>query len=468
MRDERFEHLMGRLLDEEATPDELRELVALAEQSPDLQAELQHQLETAEMLAQAEDDLRDGSLFVSTIQSRIGDDPFVSQVGSAIVGPPGPARTGSLGRPTLWAASLAAMIAIVVFASMFFREPVGEKAIATIADLNGAVQWTSGNGRVELDVEVGQSLAGGTIESLAADAWVTVTFHDGSTVTISGVSALAISEIDQKELHLRAGTLSATVSPQPAGKPLLIHTPTAELTVLGTQFNVDADAAATVLTVNRGKVRATRLADGSVADVPADHKIVAAASRLGAFHASPRPQSVSVWKSSLPKGIAYGTWTPQAQQLKAAPMLWRGCERNQHDPILLYVASLSVSRGDQPPVELRPGATFRVHGRLTASAEVLFGLTMLQPKGGFAGKHIARRRPDIAENGAFFVEIDLDEFKPEHAQYAQSPAGLVLYDWWSLTVKEDAGLMIERVELIQDASASPPDKPHAPDHSEPT
>ena len=51
---------------------------------------------------------------------------------------------------------------------------------------------------------------------------------------------------------------------------MVIHTPTAKLEVLGTQLNVDSDSTSTVVNVNEGRVRVTRLVDGSVVDVPAD------------------------------------------------------------------------------------------------------------------------------------------------------------------------------------------------------
>jgi hypothetical protein len=40
--------------------------------------------------------------------------------------------------------------------------------------------------------------------------------------------------------------------------------------VLGTQFNLDAEASATTLAVNKGLVRLTRLTDGKVVEVPAN------------------------------------------------------------------------------------------------------------------------------------------------------------------------------------------------------
>ena len=75
MDDERFDELMSRLLDEELTPEEMSQLVRLVQDHPDRQGALQSQLETAEMLAQSEDELRKSSLFLSTLESRLGDLP---------------------------------------------------------------------------------------------------------------------------------------------------------------------------------------------------------------------------------------------------------------------------------------------------------------------------------------------------------------------------------------------------------
>ena len=82
--DKRFEELISQLLDQELTPDELSQLVELVKDNPDRQQELQDQLETAELLAQSEDDLRSSSLFIAAVQSQMGDDPFVTSVRSAI------------------------------------------------------------------------------------------------------------------------------------------------------------------------------------------------------------------------------------------------------------------------------------------------------------------------------------------------------------------------------------------------
>jgi hypothetical protein len=367
-----------------------------------------------------------------------------------------------------WPLAVATVAVVMMMSSFFYFRTGGRTAIMEITGLNGATQWTGDGGQIDLDLETGQTLRGGTLESLSTNSWVELRFLDGSTVTISGPSVLTIAEGKQKELHLRRGSLSANIKPQQAGMPLLIHTPTAKLEVLGTQFNVDAKASTTLLTVNEGTVRVTRLADGRVKDVPADHQLTAAAS-LAEFDVSPRPGSVDRWKSNLPEDVNYGSWIPKTTSLRATPLLWRGCEETNQKPILLYVAAVLVSRGGNPPVALTSGAKFRIRGRMESPQSLLIGLTTQHPKGGFAGKYeVWLSGDDFRQDDDFFdVELPVEDFVPQkpelqvddrwpgsHAPVAVSPIGLEVFDWWCLTINVDSGLTIRSVELIP-ADASP-------------
>jgi len=359
----------------------------------------------------------------------------------------------------LWAAVAAAAVLLIAGAYLF--RPSAQPPIATITEVNGALQWTGDGGRVAGDLEAGSSLRGGTLELLSADSWAVLTFRDGSTVTVSGQSTLTISEDYQKQIHMREGSLSASVAPQPRGRPLLIHTPTAKLEVLGTQLNVDVEAASTTLRVNEGRVRATRLADGSVADVPADHQVVVSASRGTELKVRRRPESVRSWRSSLPSGVIYGKWIPQGGQtagtLRTAPVLLNpGKER-----VTLHVAAISVSRCPAPPVVPASGGRFRVRGRIVASGDVYFGLTMKHVKGGFAGKYVAARRLDLPEKTEQYLdfELPLKEFRPQEREFPNSPVGLELVDWSCFTYNHDAGLSIASVELLPPHAAGVVEQP---------
>jgi hypothetical protein len=79
---------------------------------------------------------------------------------------------------------------------------------------------------------------------------------DGSVFGIGPTSQLFISQKDgQYHLELKQGFINADVSKQMTGKPLLISTPKAGLTVLGTVLRIGASKTSTMLTVDEGRVQ---------------------------------------------------------------------------------------------------------------------------------------------------------------------------------------------------------------------
>jgi len=238
---------------------------------------------------------------------------------------------------------------------------------------------------------------------------------------------------------------------------MLIYTPTARLEVLGTQLNVEAGPSSTMLSVNKGRVRVTRLADGSVAEVPADHQVVASVDRRAELTVTRRPKPVNAWQSDLPTDGLHGKWLPEPGEsngsLRAAPLLW-GCPEK---PITLYLVALSVSRSRSIPVVLTPGGKLRIRGRIESTGDVYFGLTTIHVRGGFAGKFLVQRHFEVdQEKGeSLDIELRLEDFRPQEQEliekfpekFPDSPVGLELVDWWCCTINEDAGLEITHVEL---------------------
>jgi hypothetical protein len=397
--------------------------------------------------------------FVSETLARLPADQehFVDGVMQAV-------RQGSDGKGTRgrllsskWPVLMATAALIAVIASVVFLQAKASHEIVQITELNGSLRWTGNGGQVISDLEVGRSLEGGTLESVSADSWVNLRFRDGSMVTISGRSLVTISEHRQKELHLYRGGLSASVAPQPEDKPMLIHTPTARLEVLGTQLNVEAELSSTTLSVNEGLVRVKRLADGSVVEVPAEHQVVASIERDGKLNVTRRPESVGTWQSNLATDKLHGKWLPASGDnndvLRTAPMLWGDPEK----PVTLYAVSLGVSRNRPNPVLLNSGARFRIRGRIIRSGKVFFGLTTRHINGGFSGKFLIERDFEVVEETGRFVDIELclEDFRPQEKEltdkhpelFPGSPVGLELFDWWCCTINEDAGLEIKNVEL---------------------
>ncbi len=106
--------------------------------------------------------------------------------------------------------------------------------------------------------------------------FVSVRYPDETRFDLSADSAIErLSDPKGKLIQFSRGTLSVTVTRQPAGRPMTIRTPHAEATVLGTQLSVIVTADSTRLEVREGKVRLTRTDNASI-DVSAGHMAVAA------------------------------------------------------------------------------------------------------------------------------------------------------------------------------------------------
>ena len=112
--------------------------------------------------------------------------------------------------------------------------------------------------------------AGDTLEALELSR---LRFNDGTVLTIDAGTRLELlagqSLLDgaAKRLALSTGGLQAEVAKQPAGSPLTITTPEAELTVVGTAFLLARQAETTRLLVSEGRVRMS--AAGSMREIAA-------------------------------------------------------------------------------------------------------------------------------------------------------------------------------------------------------
>ncbi|GAB5405236.1 MAG: hypothetical protein Aurels2KO_34670 [Aureliella sp.] len=364
--------------------------------------------------------------------------------------------------------ALAATVLLAVSVSLLRRG--GEPEIVTIKALNGPVEWIGSGGHITDELVVGATLSGGTIELLSSDSWLEFEFRDESTVTLSGQTAVTVSEQNQKELHLRYGGLSASVKTQQADRPMLVHTPTAELKVLGTQFNVDAQPETTRLTVNEGRVRLKRLADGKEVDVPAEHEVTASLEEQTELPVSERGSAVSSWKSDLEADVVRGKWVSRlwslAAKLKKAVA---SGEMTKSAAIRAYkqaahfddsagsvwmapspVGSLIVLSPRQSmlqPVLLNTNTKIIVRGRSHSKVGVAIGLSVGDPNGGFAGKYSTHIPvSELAGGDAFEFELPVNKLRNE-TKADRSPVGSELTDLWFVAEASAAKFEITSVEV---------------------
>ena len=336
--------------------------------------------------------------------------------------------------------------------------------IAKVVGLSGSLVWTGDRGQIEREVRVGTQLPGGTIEGTAPDSWFELEFNDGSTIMISGNSMLTFSDHGQKTMRLKEGNFSANVVSQPAGKPMMVHTPAARLEVLGTQFEVEAGPSFTTLDVSEGSVRVKRISDGNTVDVPAKHRVVATADRD--LFPVRVPDSVHHWQSQLnlgPQGT-YGKWTPatvgRPAHLKAIPMV-----PPENPRVTLYMLAKCVSRTTSSPVILQPGSRFIVRGRVASATGVYFGISMVHPNGEFGGKFRADKpAADFDDQSDFEAQFDLSEFaldpcvRDRKDELPDQPQGLIVTSVWCFTVDAKVGatsLEVTEIELIPPAERTP-------------
>ena len=366
-----------------------------------------------------------------------------------------PERASKIGYHSWWG-GLAALLIVAILISKFFRgTPVEEsnEVIAEIVELNGAVSWIADGEQAEGTLEIGDELTGGTLEVSSLDSWVELVFRDESSVWVSGPAVVTISDGEAgKMIRLREGDLSLNVRPQPEGKPMRVITPSAEAVVLGTQFNVSANSISTSLTVNEGKVQVTRLADGSVEEVSADHRVVAALEHESRFEASPRGDSVQVWKSEFPRDVRQGRLSfgteGRPELLRAETHLFRGDHGDRIDPVLLHSVVLGPAVGKMQPVLLSDGARFRIRGQIDESYEVNIGFGTHHARGGLSGKFSTRMKIEGDAQGFFEIELGLADFQRLRSRFVESPEGHELVWLWVQTHRKDVGLGVFSVELL--------------------
>ncbi|MFN3190592.1 MAG: FecR domain-containing protein [Aureliella sp.] len=335
-----------------------------------------------------------------------------------------------------------------------------DDAIATVMRMSGAFRWTGDAGKVSYDLQAGQELTGGTLDGLSPESWIELQFRDGTSVTVSGNSMLTFADDGQKVLHLKSGSLSANVEKQPVGCPMVVHTRSATLTVLGTSFGVDAALPATSVRVSEGVVRVKRTSDGKSIEVPANHRVVAAADRE--LQRTQLTAYVDSWTGAIGRraGGPFGEWVPGTEthpaMLKAVHFV-----PEEVPDVTLYIVGIGVESAEHAPVRMRGETAFYLQGQLKFETDLYVGFAVRDERGNFAGKFLARC-PAIQFSGRdFAAEVSLEEFglDPTLDAYRDklpaSPEGLLVTSAWCFTIGEKpSGLAVSQFDLASAQSDS--------------
>lgn len=364
---------------------------------------------------------------------------------------PGRARQGSRSAFAFTWLTLAASVALLAAGGWFFK-PATPVPVLTLVESSGTVAWTHGG-----PVLPGMALPPGTLETVGDASTATLRFRDGSTITLHGEAELSFSEERQKVLSLARGTLSAEVKPQPAGRPLLIRTPSAVAEVVGTAFDLSARSEDTLLKVNEGLVKLKRLADGSQIDVPANRSAVASLDTTALLDTASTPEPLTDWS------FDFSTTAP--------PRDWRGYARNGVMIASPYVAkklpdgSIVTHQGVsvrtamlERPLRLIATESSVIHYRLRVEmpASLLLMLLTNETGGGFGGNFECKIGPDELRpdaDGWCEVAIPISRYRPAdprpHMRKRNvTAAGNIITSAIISTYGRDRKLAVARFELV--------------------
>jgi len=152
-------------------------------------------------------------------------------------------------------------------------KPAPEKAPVTIAEV-AKLESVEG----DVSPAPGPLTAGFVVETRTEKSGAVIRYPDGTRVDLGGMTRIQDEPGKPGRVLTMAGVVTAEVAKQPADKPMLFLTATAEARVVGTTLRVETIGEATRLDVTEGLVRLTRLKDKASVEVKAGHYAIAASS----------------------------------------------------------------------------------------------------------------------------------------------------------------------------------------------
>jgi hypothetical protein len=203
------------------------------------------------------------------------------------------ARASARKPVTYWGWGLAATIMLMALAGYYkfaALQPLNEVSIAQLAEAADIAVKRPGQGKFVASQNLG--IRDGDVLIVGATGKAVFNYPDQTRIELMAGSEVTVRvRDDSKRLVLKQGSLNATVSKQPAGKPMTISTQESEATVLGTELTVQALDKATQLAVKSGQVKLQRTDDGQSVEIASGQFVMASKGTIlttKALPASPR------------------------------------------------------------------------------------------------------------------------------------------------------------------------------------
>ncbi len=173
------------------------------------------------------------------------------------------ARGSTIGKALpIWNAALAAALVLAIGTLVVFQRIYHEPMCATVSEVQGDVTAVCKDRiiRVRQGTEIKSN---SRLIVRGSDSSALLTFTDGSWTRIQGEARVEVQATESgHRIKLNQGRLLAELKKQKPNQPFVFTTPHASATVLGTRIRLQAQTESTVLWVEKGRVRMTRLSDG--------------------------------------------------------------------------------------------------------------------------------------------------------------------------------------------------------------
>jgi ferric-dicitrate binding protein FerR (iron transport regulator) len=184
-----------------------------------------------------------------------------------------PLRSASRRPRWIPAVAAAACLVVAVGAAWLLR---GGGSFASIVEAENSV-WVERSGTSVAAMRGMELLAGDVVRTDDSSAARVRYAGEATTVELRGGTRLRLSASESgKRLEILDGTIEADVAPQPPGRPMVLASAHAEVSVVGTVFTVSAAPDRTRVDVDKGAVRVTGRAEKKEIHVAAGNFVVAA------------------------------------------------------------------------------------------------------------------------------------------------------------------------------------------------
>jgi WD40 repeat protein/anti-sigma factor RsiW len=261
----------------------------------------------------------------------------------------GPARAPRSRRPLRWVLGLAAGLLLVAVGLYLWQQAgTAVPAIAQLAQVRGEVYLLAGGAQVA--VEEGQAVLDGLgLKTVGEESRAVVLYPDGTRLEVGPDTTIGeLRDSNQGEAGKRVvlvdGFFAADVSPQPAGRPMVLVTPHAQVVVHGTRLNVANLSEATWVELEQGAVTCTRRSDGQSVELAEGSLLVVRPADEPLPPPLPLPPRLTRPRTTLPEGsgrVLGLTFTADGRQLITGGRLgqvklWNVDADADQEPLILY------------------------------------------------------------------------------------------------------------------------------------